>query len=296
MIIPTISEFAALFPTEDSCFQYLMDKQIFYENFECEGCGGEMQRNVESKTFRCYRRHCNKRGNRISMRKGTFFFESSLGCKEILQIAQLWLSGASHTTAIALTGHSSATLTNFYAHFRQLVTQALAEEDQVIGGPGIEVEIDETKLGKQKYHRGHRVDGVWVVVGIERGPTGKIFMVPVETRDAETIREIVFRHVRPGSTIYSDYWKGYSHLEDFGLTHLRVNHSQTFKDPVSGACTNTVEGLNSGIKRRIMPRNRTKNGIKGHLGEYVWRRQNKECLFEKLIEAMRDIHYEIQKK
>jgi hypothetical protein len=32
-----------------------------------------------------------------------------------------------------------------------------------IGSPGIVVEVDETKLGKRKYHRGHRVEGVWVV-------------------------------------------------------------------------------------------------------------------------------------
>ena len=32
-----------------------------------------------------------------------------------------------------------------------------------IGGIVIVVEIDESKFGKRKYHRGHKVDGVWVV-------------------------------------------------------------------------------------------------------------------------------------
>jgi transposase-like protein len=210
-----------------------------------------------------------------------------------MQIAQLWLANTSHTTAVTLTGHSSTTITNFYCHFRRLVTSALLEEDQIIGGPGVEVEIDETKLGKRKYNRGHRVDGVWVVVGIERGHNEKIFLVPVENRNAETIRHIVERHVLPGSIVFTDYWKGYSHLEDFGLEHLKVNHSKTFKDPITGACTNTVEGMNSGLKRKIMPRNRTRNGIEAHLGEYVWRRKNSGHLFDSLIEAMRDIHYEL---
>ena len=29
------------------------------------------------------------------------------------------------------------------------------------------VEVDETKLGKRKYNKGHKVDGVWILAGIE---------------------------------------------------------------------------------------------------------------------------------
>lgn len=35
----------------------------------------------------------------------------------------------------------------------------LVEMSQPIGGPGKIVEIDESKFGKRKYHRGKRVDG-----------------------------------------------------------------------------------------------------------------------------------------
>jgi len=38
-----------------------------------------------------------------------------------------------------------------------------------LGGPGKIVEIDESKFGRRKYHRGHHVDGQWVFGGIERG-------------------------------------------------------------------------------------------------------------------------------
>ena len=37
-----------------------------------------------------------------------------------------------------------------------------------IGGPNIIVEIDESKFGKVKYHRCHRVGGIWIVGGVER--------------------------------------------------------------------------------------------------------------------------------
>ena len=37
-----------------------------------------------------------------------------------------------------------------------------------IGGNGVEVEIDESKFGKHKYYRGHRVEGQWVFGGREK--------------------------------------------------------------------------------------------------------------------------------
>jgi transposase-like protein len=226
------------------------------------------------------------------MKTGTFFFGHALKCVEIMGLAHYWLAGTPTKTCVLLSGHSSATITAFYGYFRQLVTSALREEGQIIGGPGIVVEIDETKLGKRKYHRGHSVEGVWIVVGIEGGSKGKIFLVPVKDRTASTLRTIIESHILPGSIINTDCWKGYSNLEEFNVTHMSVNHSQTFKDPITSACTNTAEGLNSGLKRMIPVRNRVEDGIERQLGEYIWRRQNRGRLFSAFIEALRDIHYE----
>lgn len=83
-------------------------------------------------------------------------------------IAYLWLSGSSYTTIMNQTTHSSTTVSVYLNFFRQLVSETLQDDDELIGGPGIIVEIDESKLGKRKYHRGHRVEGVWVLGGIER--------------------------------------------------------------------------------------------------------------------------------
>ena len=37
----------------------------------------------------------------------------------------------------------------------------------LIGGNEIIIEVDETKMGKQKYNRNHQVEGVWIIVEIE---------------------------------------------------------------------------------------------------------------------------------
>jgi len=68
------------------------------------------------------------------------------------------------------------------------------------------VEIDESKFGRRKYYRGHRVEGQWVFGGIER-ITGKCFLVPVERRDKNTLLELIKQWILPGTLIISDCWK-----------------------------------------------------------------------------------------
>jgi transposase-like protein len=292
--VPTIDQFSALFPSNDACFQYLLSKRVFYSSLACKNCEVEMKLNEQKRFFKCFNSKCSAKGSHTSINTGTFFSHSKMSYVLILRIAQLWLAKATVQTAITLLGCSKHTVCNFFNHFRNLVGSALLPEDQYIGGPGIIVEIDETKLGKRKYNRGHRVDGVWVLVGIERLPNGKIFLVPVEDRSSDTLSQHILNHVHPGSTVMTDQWRGYVDLQALGYNHLTVNHSQNYVDPDTGACTNTAEGLNSGLKRRIPVRNRTANGIEGHLFEYVWRRQNRDRLFDALIDAMAEIHYDFE--
>ena len=54
------------------------------------------------------------------------------------------------------------------------------------GGPNKTVEIDESKFGRRKYHRGHLVKGQWVFGGIER-ESCETFLIPVPDRTADTL-------------------------------------------------------------------------------------------------------------
>jgi hypothetical protein len=82
------------------------------------------------------------------------------------------------TTAATLSGLTKNTIASYYKMFRDLVAVSMHVEEGQIGGEGNVMEIDETKMGKRKYTREHRVevDGVWVVGRVERRPERRIFL------------------------------------------------------------------------------------------------------------------------
>ena len=284
-----IYDLQKIFFDEPYCIRFLASCLVFYPVIRCDSCGQEMSMNLDRQKYRCTKRQCNKER---TIRSFTFFSGSALPCSRILLLAFLWVNGCSWSCALGVTGHSAPTVSQFYQYFRTLVTSSLDEEDDIIGGQDIEVEIDETKLGKRKYQRGHRVKGVWVLVGVERTPERKAFLVAVPDRSSDTLSAVIYSHVKPGSIILTDMWRGYSTLErDLGFQHKKVNHSKGFKNPVDGTCTNTVEGTNNALKLRIRPRNRTQYGIDEHLGEFVWRRKNTGHLWEAFISSLREVHY-----
>ena len=96
-------------------------------------------------------------------------------------------------------------------------------------------------LGKRKFNRGKRVEGEWVFGGTERR-SGKCFKKVVPNRSKECLLNVLKEYVLPGSIVISDCWSSYNCLQDEGFVHLRVNHSLHFKDPDTGAPTNTIEG------------------------------------------------------
>ena len=72
---------------------------------------------------------------------------------------------------------------------------------------------------------------------------------------------------------------------------MRVNHSETFKDNISGACTNSIKGNWNGLKNLIAPRNKTPN-CENYLWVFIWRRVNNDNLWSGFIFALKDVEYE----
>jgi transposase-like protein len=111
-----------------------------------------------------------------------------------------------------------------------------------IGGPNKTVEIDESKFGRRKYHRGHPVKGQWVFGGVER-ESGRTFFVPVSDRTVDTRTNVIRAWIEPGTTVISDCWAAYWDIVSHGYTHRTVNHSISFVNPGTGDHTNTIESM-----------------------------------------------------
>ena len=80
----------------------------------------------------------------------------------------------------------STSLVDWDMFCRELCSVTPSYENEIIGGPGKIFQIDESKIGKRKYNRGHFVEGQWVFGGIEED-TRKSFIVCVENRAEETL-------------------------------------------------------------------------------------------------------------
>lgn len=124
-------------------------------------------------------------------------------------------------------------------------------------GESIVVEIDESKFGKRKYHRGHRVEGVWVFGMVEITSEKRLFLTTVPNRTASTLLPIIRAHVRLGSTIRSDAYSSYHYLGrpppgEHGpveYIHQVINHSEAYArtevlpdGTTQRVHTNTIEG------------------------------------------------------
>ena len=229
---------------------------------ECKFEKGIVEKNASAEKgcfiYRCKDRKCNWQQ---SVFKGSFFSNGKKNPNEVLLAILLWLGGANMPTLKQLTGWSEKTVLEYCHNFRKLVAANIKDflqwdlgEDIItydkvqIGGPGIEVQIDESAFGKRKYNIGHKVDTKWVFGGVEiipdetgRRKGGEFFAVVVPDRTKVTLEEQIRRFIRPGSIIISDKWKAYNGIDDIphmGYVHYDVNHSENYVDPESGACTN----------------------------------------------------------
>lgn len=208
-----------------------------------------------------------------------------------MELAYYWLADVPSTSLQMITHHGTSTIADYLKYFDELVSSYLEDDQEMIGGPGIIVEIDESKFGKRKYHRGHQVDGAWVFGGVERTETRRRFAVMVEERNAVTLLGAIRNRIHPESIIYSDMWRGYCRIEDeLGMEHHTVNHSVEFVSQ-DGVHTNTIEGVWNGFKIRIPPRYRTESSLGTKLTVRIWRRENASNLWEGFLKCLRETAY-----
>jgi transposase-like protein len=274
MAIPTIKTIQNILFVENDCIAFLKDKDIIYKIENCVKCNSDLYQN--SKIYRCKNKECQKS---LSVFTNSFFAKNHIICSDILLISYYWLCKAKYTTINLITGHSSTTIVKYMNIFQNIVINTITEDDITIGGKNIICELDESKFKKNETW--------WIVGGVERTPRRKCFLVIADNRDKETLRHIIKKHIRAGSIVHTDHWKGYSCVSELGFRHRKVNHSKNRIERGTGVHTNNIEGLWAGIKLNISSRNRNKEIIKKYLLEFIYRRKHSDNLWNAFLEALK---------
>jgi len=266
--------------TTNSALCLFVKLHLLNNKMSCPNCSTAMHLKTDKSVADGLRWRCCNCNKQLSVRHRSIFSESRLP----LQILMKLLYKLSHNIEIMTIAHDLVLTRKTVSVWASLVRDAIItyfEKNKVkVGGfsddgTSLIVEMDESLFFKRKYNRGLIRNGQWYVAGVERG-SKKAFIVPVENRNANTMRNIIVDNVHQGSTIVTDEWRAYGaalrNLPEF--THLTVNHSFNFVDPDDPSIhTQSVESFWSHCKKDL----RRKNGINktaefDHLVKFIWER------------------------
>ena len=151
--------------------------------------------NKDQCVWRCRKIHKSTKGQQIkvckdvklSIRHQSWLVDAKIPLETVVELIYLWAQGFTLQEILHELKLSKRTIIEWSAFFRDTCLTTLLEYSEAIGGQGVEVEIDESKFGKRKYHKGHRVEGQWVFGGREKKDKSKIFMVPVANQKGHSI-------------------------------------------------------------------------------------------------------------
>jgi hypothetical protein len=161
--VPPEETLTVIFHSNDTEIAFARDNRLVDIHCSCPTCGGTIT--DHGTIFKCTKNGCRKR---ISIFANSFFSRLKTPLCKVLQVGYLRLIKCPSGGIAAYTGLHKHATADLLLYYRQLVASSLNEEDTRVGGEGVVVELDESKFGKRKYHRGHMVEGVWVLGGVER--------------------------------------------------------------------------------------------------------------------------------
>ena len=280
---------------KDMLIEWLMEEGLLTKSQKCPVCESDMELvkcndRSDGVKWECRRRIDGKRHKaEWSVRRGSWFAESRMTVEEILKFTYWWCQDLDQAQIRHEMGVATNTGVDWDSFCREVCEVTLFENSVRIGGPGKIVQIDESKFGKRKYHRGHRVEGQWVFGGIE-SDSRKSFLIAVERRDEDTLLPIIQKWIEPGTTIISDCWKAYCNLEKYGYIHKTVNHSKEFVNDDSD-CTNKIEGHWRQAKAKLPPFGVRKHHFSSYLAEFMWRYMDRDQdLFATFLRDVKKIY------
>jgi len=202
----------------------------YFEGKTCILCGKYGLYKLADKRVKC--KHCKKKYSLTKLKRD-------------LQILYYFYLEISARRAANELNIDYKTVQSRFMHFRKCISNYCELEARKLYG---ELELDESYFGgKRKGNRGRGAKNKAIVFGIlER--KGKVHTVIVQDVSADTLMNEIKNKTKKGSVFYTDGWKSYASLEQYGK-HNIIDHDKELVNNHNHI--NGIEGFWSFAKERF---------------------------------------------
>jgi transposase-like protein len=250
----TLQQAIQYFSDYENCRQFMVSVRWPDGKVRCPNCGSEKVGYLEkARVYRCYGDHAKQK---FSLKVGTIFEDSPIPLEKWLPAVWLLVSCKNGISSYEI--HRALGITQKSAWFMlHRIRLAIQSGSFVkLGGPGTEVEVDETFIGgkaRNMHAAARRRKGVkdagakTIVIGVlQRG--GKVHAKVSPNRKKESIEAVIFPNVEKGATVYTDEFPAYKFVTA-EYEHKVINHLEKYVD--GNIHTNGIENFWSLLKRGL---------------------------------------------
>jgi len=263
----TLQQAVIYFSDPDRAFDYAVKLRWPDGKVSCPRCGSESNYHIRSKTKSGKPRRlwlCRGCDRQFTIKVNTIFEDSALPMDKWMMAFWMLVNCKNGISSVEI--HKSVGVTQKSAWFMlQRLRTALGTKrgfgtkTKLGGGPGSEVEADETFIGgltknmhkdrkARLYAQGGFHGGKTAVQGIFDREARQVRAHVIPDIKRETLQNAVLNNVKYGSTVYTDDAVGYDKLK-WRFVHDVVNHSEAY---VRGRVhTNSLENFWSLLKRGL---------------------------------------------
>jgi transposase-like protein len=228
---------AEITATKEDTIEWARSVSLLHSNLQCQRCNQSMSTvsTNEAPDFQAFR--CTRCTRRRSIRTSSITYNSNIPLRKIILMLYMWSINTSNQIIQNELDLTDKTVTSWCKKIRLICKYAMENiyKNEMIGGPGTIVEVDESLVARRKYNRGRATSQKWVFGGIQRQVDGtcNAFVEFVQDRRETTLLAIIQKRILCGTTIISDGWAAYRNLSKHGYFHHVINHSQNFVDPIN---------------------------------------------------------------
>jgi transposase-like protein len=271
-----------------SVIDFLRGKELLVQSLRCS-CGRQMTEQITNRTSDGFHFRCTSCKKTRSIRTNSIFSGANIPLQKAVALIYLTSLEVFQKNICETLGLDKSTLIVWEDKIRNAYSRQLGRTQEMFGGPGVVVEVDESLVAKAKPSRnrsGRPVTERWVFGLFDRSRRlGTMQFVP--NRSAETLLPIIQRYCLPGTTIYSDGWLAYNSLRDLGYNHEIVIHEHEFVVPGTYIHTNNVESYWSRCKRKLKRINgAVPHMLPAYLDEFMWKERYGTSVFNRFINTL----------